>query len=599
MPNGADLIARTLSAAGVKSVFAKDHQLTRPIVSAARALSGVRVISPVSETTAVPMADGCTRYTGRPAVAITAGHGHALSQAVGIASAWADKSPVITISVSPSEGTDSSPIFDREKWDGPGTFSAITRWQGSIRHAVDIVPVLTRAVREATSARCGPVHVQVDTDAVESLISNAPEEELIKSLSRSAQAASPPVADPEMIERAYKLLASARRPLILAGGGTIRAGAVTEVNELARRTGIPITSTMGGMGAALPDNPSYMGAASYLSGEAFHTAIKEADVVLAMGVCFSGLDGFGLPPLWSPKIKFIQANIWHEDIAINPNAEIALIGDAKQTASAMLELAPRQAPDKESEWLSKLRKLDRQHLDRIYGEASRDWKLIHPAAAAEAMREVFEPTEPLVVLDGGNTALWAGMLIPVPGPRRGFFPVGMGTLGLGIPVALGIKSVAGDRPVILASGDGAFMYNIQEMETMLNHDIPFTAVVFNDSAWNMIRAGQAMSGNVYGTDLPDQDYASVAKSFGISCKRVTKKEELLPTFKEARDSGGPSIIDVVTDPDSLPDSLISFARVEFHGAKMPPAKMLKSLFKGKTPMDVRGLNLLKFIIKTV
>jgi hypothetical protein len=115
----------------------------------------------------------------------------------------------------------------------------------------------------------------------------------------------------------------------------------------------------------------------------------------------------------------------------------------------------------------------------------------------------------------------------------------------------------------------------------------------------MIRAGQAMTGPVYGTDLPGQDYAQVAKSFGIEGRRVTKKEDIGPAFEQAFNSGKAALIEVVTDPDSIPDSLISFARCEFDGASMPPGKLISALWRGKFNLDVRGRNLIKFIRKTM
>ncbi len=595
---GAELLVRSLKAAGVEGAFMKEHPELEAMEEAFATEGSIKLISPVSETSCVPMADGYTRFSGRPAAAISASGGHALNQVAGVASAWADKSPVISISVGPEHGESASPIYDRVNWRQEGAFEAVTRWTSVIDRWEKIPHIIRRGVLEAGSARGGPVHIEIP----ESLLKQRRELDstgaaMLRAAWKPAQAESPPMGDSSKVREAVELLNKSERPLILAGGGVIRSGAVDEINELARKYNAPITATMGGMGAALPDNPCFMGPSSYLSGEAFHTAIKRADVVLAVGCCFSGLDGFGLPPLWSAKIKFIQVNIDPENIALNPPAAVAVVGDAGQVLRAMLDSAPSNAA-KSPEWLEKLKSLNRQHHDRIMEEASRNWELIHPAQVPTTMYEVGAHEDPILVLDGGNTALWAGMMIPVPGPRRGFFPMGMGTLGLGIPVSIGVKAAAGSRRVAILSGDGAYLYNVHELETMRRYDMPIASVIINDSAWNMIRAGQAMAGEVFGTDLASQDYAAVARSYGLFGKRVTRLEELKPALEEAFNSGKASVVDVVTDPDTVPDSLVSFARVEFEGAKMPPMKLMKGLRSSSMKLDVRAWNLMKFIAKS-
>lgn len=598
--SGARLLAKSMADSGIECAFMIEHPDTAPLMEALNAEERIRVVTPTSELSCVPMADGYARSSGRPAAAISAGHGHFLNQVVGVASAWADKSPLLFVSVFPDGDGENSPVFDRENWDAARSLAAITRFTRRVTDPAGIPGAVSRALRESCSGRCGPSHIELSPAAVEGGVELTPALELpLKGAGFRAQDGSAPRGEDALVARAFELLSAAKKPLILAGGGVIRSGAAREINDLAQRLGIPLTSTMGGMGAASPDNPCYMGAASYLSGEAFHAAIREADVVLAVGLCFSGLDGFGLPPLWSRSIRFIQVNVDPEDIAINPPAEVAIVGDAREVLLQMLELAPEDPPAGPSKWLARLRRLDREHLERIRDEASRPWKLTHPALAHMAINRVAQDSDAIAILDGGNTALWAGMLIAAPGPRRGFFLNGMGTLGLGLPLAIGVKAAFPDRPVAIISGDGAFLYNVQELETVRKYKLPIVAVVLNDSAWNMILTSQAFTSGVYGTDLPPQDYTKVARSYGIHGKRITRAEEIEPALREALESGGPSVLDVVIDPDSFPDTLISFIRAEFVGAVQTPAKLLNAPLKGKINWDVRGRNLIKYIRRTM
>ena len=413
------------------------------------------------------------------------------------------------------------------------------------------------------------------------------------------------MAEPEQLRRVFELLRTAQRPFIFAGGGIIRAGAADLLNRLAEKARMPVLSSMGALDVVDPGNPMYIGPSSYLAGEAFHTAIKEADVVLAVGACFSGLDGFGLPPLWSKKIKFIQVNIDHQFIALNPGADIAVVADAKHFLAQLLDLMEKSPslPDW-SDWIGRLKRKNRQHLRRLEKEArghrSSDGKF-HPAAGLLAVRDYIEEADVIAVVDGGNTPLWAGMTIRLKGPRRVFFPTGMATLGVGVPMALGLKAAAPDKPVLLLTGDGSLLYNIQELELMKRYGLPLIIVVNNDSAWNMIRAGEVMLNRPVSTELPEQNYADVAAAFGITVKRVTRLEEVPGLIRDAVGADHPVLIDIPTDKNVYPDALASFIRVEFMGSLFPqPFKKIRQLHRSQiNPFSRNTWNMVKFLFKTL
>jgi len=589
--NGYEAFALYLKAAGVNfCVLAQKEGLE----SLAKALTekGIEFLIPISETASATIADGYARASGKPAIVI--GRGEMLKLITGTVSAWADKTPLLLISIDPEH--------DREAIDLAQIFRNVTRFHARANAAEDIPEILIKALRAAVSLRGGPVFVEIPGSLLEEEVKAS--EGQFNRIEQRLKSAPEPVrtmGEPDRIHKALALLSQAKRPFIFSGGGVIRSDACTEINQLARLLQIPIISSMGGMGSAFPDNPMYIGPPSYMSGEAFHTAIKEADVVLAVGCLFSGLDGFGLPPLWSGKIQFIQVNIDPEHIAFNPTAELPILGDAKLIISYMLEQArDYPIPSQRASWLEKLKRLAQEHRQRVINESNRPWKRIHPASAALELTRLFMGDKDVrVVLDGGNTCLWASMLTDVPGPRRGFFPTGMGTLGSGLPMAIGVKKAIGDARVILISGDGSFLYNLQEFETLRKYKIPLLVVVFNDSAWNMIRAGQvSFTGEVYGTDLPDTDYGRVAQSFGCFGTKVRKVEEIEGAVKKALSSGLPAVIDIDIDIDSIPDSLISFARVEFEGAKMSMKGTLRSILSGTQKLDIRLWNQIKYILRS-
>ncbi len=603
--SGADLLVKTLKACGVDFVFMEEHLETKSIAESLSREDTIRLINPVSEISCVPMADACTRYTGKPVVSITAGGGHCLNQVMGLTTAWGDKSPVISIGVCKEVAYTASPIFDREHPDMDAVFSSISVYHAKIRQWEQIPEIIKRGARESMSAKGGTVHVEIPLTILETL--KKPDDAWHLSQSDPlyrAQVTSPPMGDPKKIQNALSLLLGAERPIIFVGGGVIKANAVFEINELARKTGIPILSGMGALDGVYPDNPMYIGPSSYTGGEAFHGAIKKADVVLAVGACFSGLDGFGLPPIWSGDIKFIQVNIDHQYIALNPNAHIAIVADARHVVKQMLKRIDESnmIPDR-SEWVSRLKQKNREHKARLFKEAvshkNKDGQF-HPALSFIKVKKIIESSDALTVVDGGNTCLWAGMSINMKGPKRVFFPTGMATLGVGIPMALGLKAAAGDKPVVLVTGDGSLLYNIQELELIKKYNLPIIIVVNNDSAWNMIRAGEVMVNRAISTELPRQNYTEVAKSFGIDVKRITHKEEIASVFRKALEKGGPMLIDVPTDKDVYPDSLVSFIRVEFMGTLTQPFKKLRELNQSKVKLFSRNtLNIIRFLIKTI
>jgi len=189
----------------------------------------------------------------------------------------------------------------------------------------------------------------------------------------------------------------------------------------------------------------------------------------------------------------------------------------------------------------------------------------------------------------------------IKGPRRVFFPTGMATLGVGIPMALGLKAAAPDKPVMLLTGDGSLMYTIQELELIKRYNLPITIVVNNDSAWNMIRAGEVMVNRPVSTELPEQSYADVAAAFGITVKRVTRQEEIPTMIRDAIQADHPVLIDIPTDKDLYPDALASFIRVEFMGSLFPlPLKKTRRLYQNQLKLFSRNSwNMIRFLMKTL
>ncbi|MFW6236950.1 MAG: thiamine pyrophosphate-binding protein, partial [Desulfosudaceae bacterium] len=263
---GADLLVNTLKTCGVHCVFLESHPATETLAAALQDSDDLRCINPVSEIACVPMADAYSRYTGQPVASITAGGGHCLNQVMGTTTAWGDKSPVIAIGIQEDHDFSAAPVFDRETVSLASVFDPITVYSTTVRQPADIPAAVTRAVREALSAKGGTAYIEIPRSF---LAEKAAPDAAAGTKPLFAQQSAPPMAEPEAIQQALALLKNAQRPFIFAGGGVIKAKAVDAVNEFAEQTGIPLLSSMGALDAAYPDNPMYIGPSSYLSGEAF------------------------------------------------------------------------------------------------------------------------------------------------------------------------------------------------------------------------------------------------------------------------------------------------------------------------------------------
>jgi acetolactate synthase-1/2/3 large subunit len=412
--------------------------------------------------------------------------------------------------------------------------------------------------------------------------------------------------DAVSVEQAAKLLMNAQKPLIFCGGGVKASEACAELMTFLETYKIPIATSMAGTGCVPISHPLCLGGPSYTSGEVFHVAIKKADVVLALGAAFSGLDGFGLPPLWSGSIQFIHVDIDPLQLGLNVKPTVSIQGDVKTVLnqlSGFLAGGKFSAPPKWESWRRMLFNLKKARAARMDRDAESKSKFMHQGKLVKVMNPLAVKDDLVIVGDGGNTMLYLAMYAPDLGPSQFFFPYGMAALGGGLPYAIGVQLAAPDKRVVLVTGDGSFMYNVQELETVRRLNLPIMIVINNDSAWNMIRALQTSfyACNYVGTDLEGIDYVSIAKGFGIKAERVKSAQDLLPTYERVRKEGVPLLIDCITDKNNTPDCLTSFALVEFEGALQyfNPLKFLQSVLMMQKLGVWRNIYQLTYIIKAL
>jgi thiamine pyrophosphate-dependent acetolactate synthase large subunit-like protein len=595
--SGCDLLSRSLAGAGTRFVVGREEGLLGPVFRFLRGEAGVTAISPRGDIAGAFMAYGNTYYEDFPAVVLASTPAETVNTLTGLGTAWGEKLPIFIITVRPRSRVGGS----RPGVTQGRSLAAFTKWSERVVRLEDIPRSVGQAIREALGGCHGPVHLEMQEEILEASLEIEPEE-MERMIGEGIGSLTVPTidGDPELIRKALRVLLAAERPLIIAGGGVVHAQAWEEMDRLVRLLQIPASTSMAGEGCVRGDNPFYIGGPSYVGGEAFHRAIKRTDCVLVVGAALGGLEGFGRPPFWNADASFIQVDIDPVNICLNTPVEMSILGDARRVLVRMLESveAGEAGPNPSHKpWLEHLLTVKRRWRARVEGEANASWPVIHQGYACKVIREACGP-ETFFAIDGGNTALWAGMFCMNHTPKSAVFPAGMGTLGCGIPVAVGIKAADPDRPLVLIQGDGSFLYNVQELDTARRLGMDFVVVILNDGCWNMIKGAQDMffGGRRVGAMLGDIDYAAVARGFGCYGRRVERAEDIEPAFREARDSGLPAVLDVVVDPDTFPETLASFALGEFEGVRINP---LRALGIPKMKLDRRLLNRAKYALNII
>ncbi len=329
-----------------------------------------------------------------------------------------------------------------------------------------------------------------------------------------------------------------------------------------------MSASLGARGVVPEDHPRYL---HILNREALEKAHREADVVLAVGTRFGELEGWGRPPSWPPAgtQKVIQVDADPTSIGINRPVTLGIVGDGAAMLEALLDAIKGLTSPRE-EWpdWDGYRKLTAEW----QAELERSTKLgeggINPGWMIQQVRAFF-PRDAIFVMDGGNTSLWCASYNPVYAPRSYVYTCKFGHLGTGLLCALGAKVTAPDRPVYLISGDGAFGFNLQELETARRYDLPIIAVVNCDRRWGMEASGQTMAfggEKLVGVDhWPGVRYDIAARGLGCHGELVETQEQLLPALQRATETRRPAVIQIMADQTAnlMPPGLLLFGSLVF------------------------------------
>lgn len=535
--SGGEALLRAFEAAGGNAAFGIASGKLTPVMEALSRSSVTRFIGVRHEGAASLMAAGSMAGTGKIALALGElgpGGGNLVS---GIASAYSNNLPVLAVTSGnalfisrPSRGS----LMDIELED---LFKPITRLSETVFDARRIPELVRLAIRTAMTGRPGPVHLNIPADVLMQKV------EFPLAAFDPAGFALPAQASPgtDAIAEAIRRLKSARRPLIIGGGGSVLSGVTEELTALADRLDAAVTATQMGIGLVPSDHPRFIGHGGYVGGDAVVRALRDADVVLALGCRFSSWFWQQGAVMLSPSADLIQVDTDPAQIGRNRHATLGIVADARQTAKALIEALPDQSGDHLRPWVSDLKRDYEEFRTRIATAAKDSKALAHPALLVAKTASLLDERA-IVVYDGGHTTFWNNEL-PVSAPRTRFHEPGLGQLGFGLAYALALQAAFPDRRVINTTGDGSFGFTVQELDTARRERLPVITIVHNNSAWGVIREGQSKQGFEFATSLDDTDYAAIARGFGCYGVSVNHPNGLSTAFSEAVASGLPAVLD--------------------------------------------------------
>ena len=517
---------------GIDTAFGIPGLYNMPLFEAMRR-DGMRVITVRHEQGAAFMADGFARATGRPALVVTLPGCGVLNAMTGLSEAYADSSPVLLLST--QIGTahlDMNEGLLHELTGQFGVVDAVMKHSERLHSAADTVAVCTRAMQALSQGRPRPVQIEIPLDVQDELV-DAPEVLGVRWDKRERVSLSEPAAGE--LERALTAVVRAERPLIIAGGGVVTADAAGELTALAERLGAPVLTTGMAVGAIPGDHPLSCGV-SWIASADVTGLVAAADAVVAVGTRFNQ----GMTAEWQLRLPAttVRIDVDAAELERNIPTRYRVVGDAKLAVSEALRHLDRAGVDRAGQLNEVIAAAHREYRAAQYRRvgSTRPW--------FDALRDAL-PDDAIIAAD--MSLFWADMLgsFPVPAPRQVLFPWGMGTLGFGVPAAIGAKIAVGDRAVVSIAGDGAFQFTGAELGTAVQQRLALPFIVANNNAYGMIKMQQrGKYGADIAVDLPAPDFVALAAAYGAHGVLAERPGDLVVALKEAFAADGPTVIEV-------------------------------------------------------
>ena len=546
---GAQAIVKVLQEQGVETVFGYPGGAVIPLYNALYDAPLKNVLT-AHEQGAIHAADGYARASGKVGVCIATSGPGATNIVTGLATAYLDSIPVVAISGQVPVANLGRDSF--QEIDIVGVTMPITKYNAIVRKSEELVPMLRLAFAIAKNGRPGPVLIDIPSDLqVKEL--EYPELEKVEL---------PEVlkADEGIIEKAATALNEAERPVLMVGGGAVTSSVEKELIELAHRADLPVVSTLMGLGVYPGSDERAIGLTGMHGHMDCNLAVANADVLVVAGSRLSDRVT-GDRNRYAGTKTIIQMDIDQSEIDKNVGVTLALNGDLKETLAKFLPLVKE---NKHPEWWAQIREWDKME-DRSVADGSR---LTAPWVMTQ-LTKTFAEKDTIYVTDVGQNQMWAAQYLTIDKPRHHLTSGGCGTMGFGLPGAMGAAFAKPDSQIVHICGDGGFKMTGLEMFTASRENLPLISIVINNSCLGMVRQWQQLFYNerYSNTILTEFDFVGFAKSCGADGKTVTTCEEFTAALAEAQNRTKPFLIEVRIEQSDLVEPMVAAGAVIYDFVK--------------------------------
>ena len=553
---GTQLFVKALKEEGVDTLFAYPGGMAIDIFDALYGETSFNVVLPRHEQGLVHAADGYARATGRTGVCLVTSGPGATNLVTGIATANFDSVPLVCFTGQVPTNLIGNDAF--QEVDIVGICRSICKYAVTVRRREDLGRIIKEAFYIARTGKPGPVVVDFPKDIQNALGSDEyPKEVSMRSYKPSSG------VHMGQLKKAAEMLCSARRPLLLIGGGVNVSRGGEALLSVLEKVKAPVVTTVMGKGAIPTDHPLYLGNMGMHGCAAANTAVSECDLLFSVGTRFNDRIT-GKTEEFAKNAKIVHIDIDAASISRNIVVDVPIVADAKEALSRLAEILPPQKHDV-SEWVEKLTSIKKQR------------PIVQDGGGALTPKDVIDEinrryNDVIVTTDVGQNQMWTTQFLELKGKSRLITSGGLGTMGFGLPAAIGAKLGCPDMPVVCVSGDGGVQMNIQELATAVCQEIPLTLCILNNSYLGNVRQWQEMfyGGRYSCTCLRKRkscggwcsspnaecppyipDFVRLAESYGLQGIRVTGREDISAAFDRAEScKNAPTVIEFIIDRES-------------------------------------------------
>ena len=551
--SGNKLLVKALREEQVDTIFGYPGACTIDISDELYKQDYTKVILPRQEVALVHEADAYARSTGKTGVCLVTSGPGATNLVTGLATAYYDSVPLVCFTGQVSRHLIGNDAF--QEVDIIGITRSITKYGVTVRNREDLGRILKEAFYIARTGRPGPVLIDLPKDVMGELGSaEYPDEVNIRGYKPNTH------VHVGQLKRAVKMLSKAKKPLFLAGGGINIAHANEEFTKLVDMTSVPVVTTVMGRGAVPTTHPLYIGNLGMHGAYACNMAVNECDLLFSIGTRFNDRIT-GKLHSFAPNARIVHIDIDTAAISKNVQVDVPIVADAKEAVTKMLEYV---TPCETGKWLDTIEDWKAEHPLKMKKNP-----IMTPQDVIETINRIFD--EAIIVTDVGQHQMFTAQFIEITEKKKLLMSGGLGTMGYGMPGAIGAKIGNPDTPVISISGDGGFQMNSQELATAVLEELPIISCIFNNNNLGMVRqwqklfygkrysmtclrSGAACRGKCGEVECPvyTPDFMKLADAYGAKGIHITKKEEIEPAFREAmKSTKTPYILEFDIDPEDL------------------------------------------------